>query len=77
MIGTGWSHKYEELFSDFENKEYLVSVDSGGKALIDRIDNLLDEANHKLVADNLSSGASEYKAKSKKMWAEVRDLLGN
>jgi len=76
-IGTGWSHKYEELFSDFENKEYLVSVKPDGKELIDSIDSLLDEGNHKLVTNNLYNGASKYKDKSRKMWDEVRDLFGS
>lgn len=73
-IGIGWSHKYEELFNDYECSECLLSVDADDK--------IVDAAFNRVIAESamlrelLVKWADRQKTLIDEMWVDVDDILG-
>lgn len=72
-IGMGWSHKYEELFSDFGIKEYLVEVKGDG--VLRCVDSLLDVKCRERVIEHINKGVIHYNEKAETMWSEIQTLM--
>jgi len=75
VIGTGWSHKYKELFADFGIEEYLVSVDGEVDVMSDLISHLSDPKNCDSVRCKIQIGAEAYKNASLHMWKDIKSMM--
>lgn len=74
-LGTGWSHKYKELFNDYGFPEGLVSVDESESVLSDKIDRLVNEQNNRQLVGSLHQAAASIKGRSEAMWKEVFSVM--
>ena len=74
-IATGWSHKYEELFSEYGYPEGVVSVDMPEQRLTSTIDAIVDDEPNAALRARLLTKADALKAQSEAMWDEVHSFL--
>lgn len=75
VIGTGWSHKYEELFSDFNIKELLIDIGQEDSEFIESIDLVLDPNERELIIERIRKSADVYKKETEKMWGNIKSLM--
>ena len=75
-IGVGWSHKYEELFSDYGCHEYLLGTDAHPDVIADRVGSLVTEPTRSEVMRVLDAAGDRLKKRVKEMWDEIDALIG-
>jgi polysaccharide pyruvyl transferase WcaK-like protein len=74
-IGAGWSHKYPELFKDFDCADLLVA-DLGNVAILDALlASLADPNNRKERRSRVLEAARRIKTRTGEMWTEVETLI--
>ncbi|NJO63759.1 MAG: polysaccharide pyruvyl transferase family protein [Richelia sp. RM2_1_2] len=73
-IGTGWSHKYEMLFQDYNCLELLIDSNNINNVL-EKLDLLICEATRTKIIHDLEISGSNLKALSKVMWSEVQQII--
>ena len=74
-IGAGWSHKYPELFADYDCPDLLIK-DLAAPALVDAaIDRLANAATRSEYRERISTAAARIKATNQTMWQEVERLI--
>ena len=73
-MGTGWSHKYQKLFQDYECSEMLVDVNNEEKYL-EKLDLLIDENIRTERSAKLLAVSNRQKELSRQMWAEVKNTI--
>jgi colanic acid/amylovoran biosynthesis protein len=74
-LGTGWSHKYEELFEDYGFPEGVVSIIDATDRIDAMIDSLLDEDSHAKIAARLNEESVRLKTRSEAMWSRVHSVI--
>ena len=72
-IGTSWSHKYEQLFSEYGVREYLVEGDYLSEEVSQLLDNCLAADN--LVSQTLQLKSTHYKEVTEQMWQTVKEVV--
>lgn len=75
-LGTGWSHKYAELFADYGIAEGLVAVDDSPSTISEQLDQLIDGEYQKHTREQLLEASRNLKSQSEKMWQEVLAVVG-
>lgn len=75
VIGLGWSHKYRELFTDFELEEFLLEPQDAIDQLPLRIESILSAGPESDLSKSLVKGAALYKESAKSMWSDIFKLL--
>lgn len=77
-IGTGWSHKYQMLFKNYDCSELLVSsVDANSNKYFEKLDCLIDEQTRNSIVKKLVIASNKQKEKTKNMWSEVKKAVIN
>lgn len=74
-LGTGWSHKYQMLFKNYNCSDLLVDVADNIDKNINKLDLILQEPTRGEIIQSIQEGAKSQKALSRQMWAEVQSLL--
>lgn len=74
-IGVGWSHKYAELFADYDARDCLVTLDDSGQELADVAFRELDDAQQTVRRGTLLERSAQLKSRSKSMWNDVFTLV--
>jgi colanic acid/amylovoran biosynthesis protein len=70
-LATGWSHKYEMLFSDYDFPEGILSVDDPKKVIFEKLDLLIDFDSREKICLKIKSKSDYLKQLSESMWEEV------
>lgn len=73
-LGIGWSHKYEELFSDFNCLGNLIPNLLPHDDVISKLNEILKSDYH-FLQRQLDSGIQLYEEKSNQMWSEVKEVI--
>jgi polysaccharide pyruvyl transferase WcaK-like protein len=73
-LATGWSHKYEMLFKDYEFDEGILNIQDLDDAR-EKIDMILDLDYSEAIRAKLKAQSESLKAQSEKMWNEVFSLI--
>lgn len=68
-LGTSWSHKYEQLYREYEVSELLIDPLASEDALVELMDNVLND-NQEFVTC-INKNADKYKAITEEMWSRV------
>ncbi|MFK5985121.1 MAG: polysaccharide pyruvyl transferase family protein [Pseudomonadota bacterium] len=68
-LATSWSHKYEELYSDYQCQENIIDVTDPSIDIKDKLAQVM--ANHSQISLRLLEQAELNKKSSKKMWSLV------
>lgn len=74
-LATGWSHKYEMLFSDYGLSDSVLDVAVSEPELYRLIGDLLDHERHIKTSDQLRAKSTELKALTETMWREVHEVM--
>nr|WP_306173805.1 polysaccharide pyruvyl transferase family protein [Pseudoalteromonas shioyasakiensis] len=72
-IATGWSHKYTELFNEYNVGKYLLSPEVADESLFQILDNLIDEEEH--LRSELSFKSQYFKKLTHNMWKDIFDVI--
>lgn len=76
-IATGWSHKYGELFQDYDFPEGVLPdiTDTAHIALM--VDRIVNPDSRSAIATGLLSASTRLKRQSEEMWAGVHAVIGD
>lgn len=74
-IATGWSHKYNTLFEEYECKELILRTDSQYEEIMSKINYIIDADTRLEVISNLNKNSELLKTKASEMWDEIFNLL--
>lgn len=72
-LATSWSHKYEELFKDFNMSAGILPVNNIEET-IRMVDAFLDEVNIASVREKIRNRGNAIQAKNKEMWDFIWNL---
>lgn len=72
-IATSWSHKYQELFMEYESEHLLLSSTSSESSLSDSLNNILNPESAWLKS--LNSKGVYYKKQTSDMWEKTIDAI--
>jgi polysaccharide pyruvyl transferase WcaK-like protein len=72
-LGTSWSHKYEELYSEYGVSNLLIDPNGSEEALIELINSLLSP--EQPFVEQINDNAAKYKKITETMWASVVELI--
>lgn len=72
-LATSWSHKYEELFRDYDLRDCIIPLNDISSARQRVISFLSEEENHKMRM-HLASQTSKIQAQTRTMWDVVWNL---
>lgn len=74
VVGTSWSHKYEELFSEYDYHEGLCEL--GNQSQLDNlILSLCDDKQHSVIESKLRVNSLKVKNHTLEMWKEVFNVI--
>lgn len=76
VLGTGWSHKYQELFGDYGYHEGLIRVDLDDAELDAALAPILSEPLRGKVSARLTAASATLKSAVSGMWDEVFRVIG-
>lgn len=74
-IGVGWSHKYPELFRDFDVPELVVSDLADGRMRDEVLDRLERPEARARFRERIQSAGDELREQSDQMWREVEAVI--
>ncbi|EOZ95682.1 hypothetical protein A33Q_3044 [Indibacter alkaliphilus LW1] len=76
-LATGWSHKYEMLFEDYDYKDGLCQLGEAPEYYEEKIRMILQLDSARAISEKLKVESAKQKAETEKMWAKVFDVLKN
>jgi polysaccharide pyruvyl transferase WcaK-like protein len=74
-LATGWSHKYERLFEDYEFNEGVISVLASEDVIKTKIDLITQPEKAEVLKAKLSEKSEKLKLLSEEMWALVFGVM--
>jgi len=74
-LATGWSHKYESLFRDYDFVDGLVEVTSSDNALYRKIDMITEDVSARALRTKLKERSRMLKQQSEEMWTLIFNTL--
>ncbi len=74
-LGTGWSHKYQELFESYSCPEMLINLQANLDSNINKLEMLVSESSRNNLIQSIKIASERQKALSEAMWHEVAKLL--
>ena len=66
-LSTSWSHKYQELYNDFQMEDCLLPLDNVEMAL-KKVDSFLDETNNSEIRKHLKCQKEHIQQETRRMW---------
>ena len=72
-LATSWSHKYEELFNDYDLSDCILPLDNNDMA-VEKVSIMLNKSNNEKIRHHLSTKVEEVKNQTKEMWRTVWSL---
>ena len=72
-LATSWSHKYEELFRDYNITDSVLPLDDFNKAK-KKVRQLLDNETNTQIREHLQIQVSKIKEQTREMWNEIWNL---
>ena len=74
-LGTGWSHKYQTLFNEYDFEEGLIPLDTSMDDLEKKIDMIVSVKSSEAIKNKLLMNSKKQKKLALKMWDEVTELI--
>lgn len=76
-LGTSWSHKYHELFSDYRFPEGLVDILASWPEIEKKLEMITEANSHKIIANKLHTESDLLKKSTEDMWRQVLAVIEN
>ena len=76
-LATGWSHKYQMLFKDYNCPQLLMNPLFTPTEIKEKIQLISIEPSRSGIVNTIQAAAIEQKQLSKQMWAKVHEVIGN
>lgn len=74
-LGTSWSHKYEQLFSEYGVSDLLIAPVADENELVTLLSSLFD--GEQLYLNKIETNAIKYKEVTEEMWSTVKDIINS
>jgi colanic acid/amylovoran biosynthesis protein len=74
-LATGWSHKYQRLFEDYDFIEGIVSVLDSETTIQQKLDLITQQTTAEPIQQNLLARSERLKQQSRDMWDLVWNLI--
>ena len=74
-LGTAWTHKYRELFEDYEWQDGLLPVDAPDGEIDAKLDMILDDPSRAMVVERLRARAKWHRDQVLGFWAVMDGLI--
>jgi colanic acid/amylovoran biosynthesis protein len=74
-LATGWSHKYEMLFDDYEFQEGLISSNSSVEEIKDKMDLLINSERRIEILKLLNKNSERLKVETENTWLKIQNCL--
>lgn len=74
-LGTSWTHKYRELFSDYAVADCLLPVDASASAIDDQLDRILTEPSRSAIIETLRERAAWHRQEILNFTASLEPLI--
>ncbi|MEB3830124.1 polysaccharide pyruvyl transferase family protein [Phormidium sp. CCY1219] len=74
-LGTGWSHKYQMLFDDYNCPECLISPVDSEEKIYKALEAIIEEPSRGDIMRRLKTAGEAQKKLTSQMWQEVERLL--
>jgi colanic acid/amylovoran biosynthesis protein len=72
-LATSWSHKYEELYHDYDLQDYMLPLNDND-AVVSRVRELLNISENMRIRGHLEIQVSKVKAQTREMWDCIWNL---
>jgi len=72
-FATSWSHKYEELYEDYQSTDNLIDVEINESDLKIKIGHVINE--RESVSKELLEIAQKHKVKNNQMWSKIFEKI--
>lgn len=74
-LGTGWSHKYQMLFAEYNCPDCLVDLQNFPDDAKQKLDMVTEKGARTAIATELLKAGAEQKKRTQHMWQEVQQAL--
>ena len=75
IIGTGWTHKYQSLFNDYDSVDYLLADYTSARAIEESLDKVLDENTRPALISTLTERSEALKGRTRLMYQRLREEI--
>lgn len=76
-LGTGWTHKYRELFDDYDFPRGIIEVTADSATIGASIDLLIDPRSRSRIINTLCQAADRQKQAVESMWTQVLSVISS
>ena len=76
-LATGWSHKYQMLFEDYDFSDGVIDIQTEDEVLYKKMDLILNEDSKTRIKDRLIQRAKILKHGTETMWSEVIAIINS
>ena len=74
-MGTGWSHKYEQLFQEYGIPHGCLPVSSEPAIVRRQIEEIVGEESRKEIVLTIAKAAETCRARTELMWKKVLPMI--
>ena len=74
-VSIGWSHKYKELYNDFELASYIVDIDKEFNTISGILDALFNETYRHKAQDAMKRNNEKITSSNNEMWAKIFEII--
>lgn len=76
-LGTGWSHKYQHLFKEFDFEDGLIKLNMSNEEIEKKLEWIFDDIQSKDLKNKLNHKKKSLEEVSNNLFEEIKNLVNN